>query len=296
MKTASQAMMSFTLASSALLASCAAQANPVETSREYKLLLDPSHFNYATQSTTANSYLTDAKQALSNAISRNVTGSWALTKARQVAFYDTPTSCQLKQLGYILRDRTSDGKSEVTLKFRSPDRFIADFEDLSSPDNQADTKLEADISTDINNGIRIVYSHSTTTPNTRTLNDMADVNSHFSGFADAYGLSNNLTLAKVGGLTINEYVFEGSEIDLGSIDASLELTLWYTSSPTASQQPVIAEVSFKYKDPNGNYTAKVVQRAKLAFDAMTQLSAWNSTSSLTKTAFIYAATPNFCSQ
>ncbi|GIU31887.1 hypothetical protein TUM4637_24190 [Shewanella hafniensis] len=145
MKTASQTMMSFTLASSVLLASCVVQANPVETSREYKLLLDPSHFNYATQSTTANNYLTDAKQAISNAISRNVTGSWVLTKARQVTFYDTPTSCQLKQLGYIFRDRTSDGQSEVTLKFRSPDRFIADFEDLSSPDNQADTKLEVSI-------------------------------------------------------------------------------------------------------------------------------------------------------
>lgn len=294
MQTPSHIAASLTLLSTMLFAPYAAQANPVETSREYKLLLDPSHFSYTNQSATANRYLSDAKQAIGNAISRNVSGTWVLTKQRQVAFYDTPSSCQLRQLGYVFRDRVSAGHSEVTLKFRSPDRFIANFEDLSSANNQAETKLEADISMATDNAMRIIYSHSTTTANTRTLNDMADVNSHFSGFADDYGLNDNLTLAKVGGLTINEYVFEGSVIDLGSIDASLELTLWYASAPSASQQPVIAEVSFKYKDPDSHYTAKVVQRAKLALEAMAQLNTWNSTNSVTKTAFVYTVDPMFC--
>lgn len=122
-----------------------AYANPQTTSREYKVLLNPDNFNYSNEASTVNEYFSAAKSAIENKISRNVTGSFSFDGTRLVKFYDTQGSCTLNHLGYIFRERIENGKSEVTLKYRGYDSFIANYEDLTSSVSGAKTKFEDDI-------------------------------------------------------------------------------------------------------------------------------------------------------
>ena len=277
-----------------LILPCVALSAPEVDSREYKLLLKPTLFTHGTADAVVADYFADFAAAVEATIARDVTGTMSLDKIRTVRFFDTPGSCQLNNLGYIFRERIENGDSEVTLKFRSADPYIADFEDLSAASSQAETKLESDFGVKNGNPLHIVYGHSTKTPNKRNLNDLEDINVHFPGFADDYNFSNSTPLAVVGQLAVHERVYKGGEIDLGSIDAEVSITLWYHSLPATSQQPVIAEVSFKYEDSSANYTKAVVNRAKLAFEAMQTLTALNSSSSVTKTQFVYSYQPDFC--
>lgn len=287
MKLPALALMSFVLPGVAF-------ANPEVNSREYKLLLNPALFTYATEAAVVDDYFDDFVAAVEAEIARDVTGSMSLDKIRTVKFFDTPGSCQLNNLGYIFRERIESGDSEVTLKFRSVDPYIANFEDLSASSNQAETKLEADFGVKNGNQLTIIYGHSTKAPNTRNLNNFEDINVHFPGFEDDYNFSDSTPLALVGNLAVHERVYNGGGIDLGSIDAEVSITLWYNTAPSSSQQPVVAEVSFKYEDSSANYTKAVVNRAKQALEAMQTLTSWNSTSSVTKTQFVYSYNPTFC--
>lgn len=272
----------------------AAQANPDVTSREYKLMLLASPFGYSTEAANVDSFLDAAESAIEAAISRSVTGSDYLATTRDLKFYDTAGSCVLDHAGYAFRERIESGNSEVTLKFRSPDRYIADFEDLSSISSQAETKLEEDIGASSSSSFKSVYSHSTTVPNTRTINKMDDINIPFPGFGDDYGFSDSLDLAVVGGLTLRERVYKGRTIDLGDFDAAIAVTLWYNGAPSGAVHPLAAEVSFKYEDSSADYTKNVVNRAKTAFAALQTLSAWVDPDSDTKTRFVYNYNPSFC--
>ena len=269
-------------------------ANPDVTSREYKLMLDASLFSYNTEASNVDSFLDDAEIAIEMAIDRNVTGSESLEKNRAVTFYDTDGDCQLKELGYSFRERIENGDSEVTLKFRSPDRYISDFEDLSANSSSAATKLESDIGTSSVSTFKAVYSHSTTIDNTRTINEIEDINDEFPGFEDDYNLSNSINLGIVGNITIREHVYRGHEIDLGQHDADISVTLWYNGTPSGNDQPVVVEVSFKYEDSGADYTKKVVHRAKEVFNSLQDLTTWTNPNSQTKTGWIYAYDPNFC--
>lgn len=267
---------------------------PEVKSREYKLLLKPDLFSHGNAEQVIGQYFAEMATTVQASIGRDVTGQLLLDKVRTIRFYDTAGSCQLDKLGYIFRERIENGHSELTLKFRSADPYIANFEDLSAANTQAKTKLEADFSIKSPQLLHIIYSHSTTTPNTRTVNIMKDLQLHFPGFAKAYKMSDKLPLSLVGQLNLHERVYQGAEIDLGSIDAKVSLSLWYHSTPTATQQPVIAEVSFKYQDNSAEYTKLVVNRAKTALEAMQSMHHWNSTSTVSKTQFVYQYQPDFC--
>ncbi len=278
------------------MSTTSAMAKPSVTSREYKVLLNPQNFSYGTEMTNVNQYFTAAKSAIQTAINRDVTGSLSFDKTRQVKFYDTQGSCPLNNLGYMFRERIENGASEVTLKYRGYDHYIADFEDLSSSVAQAETKLEDDISIKPDQDFVVIASKSTSAPNTRTLNDFQDIQVLFPGFAANYSYSASQALNVVGGLTVNEREYDGASIDLGEFDADVSLTLWYnTSSPVSGTKPVVAEASFKYKDSNADYTKKVVNRAALSLAAMKGLSSWVAPSStLTKTQYVYQYQPAFC--
>lgn len=271
-----------------------AVANPDVTSREYKLMLDTSRFSYQTEIGSVGAVFQDAESAIEQAIGRNVSGSPSLHKQRDVQFFDTPSTCRLRSSGYSFRERIENGDSELTLKYRGPDRYISDFEDVSSSTAGAETKLEADVGAKVADPFKVLYSHSTKVPNTRTINEMKDVNVHFPGFASDYGLDDNLPLAVVGGLTIREHVYRGVYIDLGQFDAEMSVTLWYQGIPFASQAPIIAEISFRYEDPSADYTRNVVKRAETAFEVLQGLEDWVDPDSKTKTTFVYDYDPSFC--
>jgi hypothetical protein len=277
-----------------LLSTNTAFANPDVISREYKLMLQTSNFNYGNEFSQVDSLMLAAESAIEQAISRDVNGSLYLDHDRTVQFFDTSGSCTLKSLGYSFRERIENNDSEITLKFRSPDRYIADFEDLSADSGQAETKLESDVGRSSEQAVKIVYSHSTTAPNTRNLNNMEDINVSFPGFEDGYNLSDTLTLSSVSGLNIKEHVYKGWIIDLGSFDADIAVTLWYPTNATSTTAPWVAELSFKYKDNAADYSRKVVNRALASFLALEDLTTWVDTLSQTKTQFVYNHQSSFC--
>lgn len=273
-----------------------AWAAPQVTSREYKLLLQADKFSYSNESADVNTYINQAKNTIAQQIGRTVSGSMNLDKQRLVRFYDSPSSCLLNNMGYSFRERVENGASEVTLKFRSYDHYLADFSDLSSPTSGAKTKLEDDITQTATQSFLVGSSKSTTAPNTRTLNDFLDIHTHFPAFKTTFGISDNQALSLVGGLTIYERTYSGVTIDLGEFDADMDVTLWYTQAPYSGLKPAVVEVSFKYEDPAANYTNKVVQRAAISFSALKSLSNYNAPSTTqTKTQFVYQYQPNFCS-
>ena len=271
-----------------------AHANPDVTSREYKLMLDANQFNYDTEANNVKDFLDDAETEIENSISRNVIGNEYHAKTRDVKFYDTEGTCELNTRGYSFRERIENTDSEVTLKFRSPDRYISDFKDLSAISSQAETKLEADVGVSSTSTFKVVYGHSTKAPNTRNINRMDDINDQFPGFSDDYDLDDSLTLDLVGDLTVREHVYKGRVIDLGQYDAEISVTLWYNGMPSGSQAPVVAEVSFKYEDNSADYTKKVVNRAKTAFESLQSLTSWTNPASKTKTRFVYEFDASFC--
>jgi hypothetical protein len=260
-----------------------AHANPDVISREYKLLLKTNEFHFNTEAADVNDFLDDAATVIEAAIGRDVTGSESLDTVRTVKYYDTAGSCTLDHLGYSFRERIQSGNSEVTLKFRDADRYISDFEDMSGSNSSADTKLEEDIGINAVSSFNAVYGHSTTESNTRTLNDFQDINVHFPGFDTNYGFSDSTALSVV-----------GRSIDLGSIDADVSVTLWYSSAPAGAAVPIAVEVSFKYADGSADYTKQVVNRAKQSFLALQNLSSWVNLQSITKTKLIYTYNPTFC--
>ncbi|ERJ20659.1 hypothetical protein SSPSH_000383 [Salinisphaera shabanensis E1L3A] len=270
------------------------QATPDVISREYKLMLDASRFHYQNEQSDVVSLMQAAKPAIEDAIDRNVTGTATLDHDRQVRFFDTQGTCVLEERGYSFRERVENDDSQVTLKFRSPDRYIADFEDLSSSTKGAKSKLEADVGANSSVPFKVVYSHSTKAPNSRKLNRMDDIHAHFPGFEDDYDLDDDLTLSVVGDLTVTERVYRNVDIDLGQHDAEISITLWYAGAPSGDQAPAVAEISFKYEDPSADYTRKVVNRARQAFDALRGLSDWVKPDGQTKTRFVYQYDRTFC--
>lgn len=264
------------------------------TSREYKLLLYPQLFSFSSEANAAQALGNQVEAVISNTVQRRVRGSFSLQKTRRIQFFDTPNECFLKQNNYVFRERVEQGASEVTLKFRSPDRFISCHENLQSSTYGAETKLEEDISANAYINFKSVYGHSTKVPNQRRINRINDVYYHFPDFERRYPIYSRTPLTAVNSTPIYERVYQGMEIDLGSIDAKISLTLWYSQSPSGQQSPVIAELSFKYKDANIGYTRKVVNRAKKSFDALRTLTTWVSPNSQTKTGWIFASNPSFC--
>jgi hypothetical protein len=269
-------------------------ANPDTTSREYKLMLDPGRFTHGTEASAVTALFFDAKATIEQAIDRDVSGSPVLEKQREVRYFDTPQTCKLRELGYSFRERVENGDSEVSLKFRSPDRYIADFEDLDSDTNGAETKLEADIGANAWTDFKVIYSHSTKAPNSRNINEVHDINEHFPDFERDHDLDDDLPLVVVGNLDIREHVYSDVEIDLGQHDAEIDVTLWYAGAPSSGQTPLVAEISFKYEDGSADYTQKVVHRAKTAFHALQGLTDWVNPASRTKTRFVYEYDPAFC--
>jgi hypothetical protein len=83
-------------------------------------------------------------------------------------------------------------------------------------------------------------------------------------------------------------------MDLGKLDATFSLTLWYKNNDQAATHPFIAKISFKYElqDGENTFPRKVVKREKDVFDKMQVLPAIDPTGS-TKTAAVYDHA-NFC--
>lgn len=283
-----------------LVGMTAQAANLDTTSREYKVLLEPSRFTYETEQSTVDNFSQSLATTISQAIIREVTGVAVLDKERTVTYWDVPDSCILRELNYSFRDRLNiydNSDRDASLKYRNADRFISGYEDLSSNETDFETKMESDILININYEFLVKHSHSTKIDGyTKNINKVDDIYDNFPGFEDAYGsLDSELPLVAVSNVNFYERRYEGQSIDLGQFDADIVISLWYTSpTPQPTDSPVVAEVSFDYADPAGEYTQKVVQRAADSITAIAKMTDWVNLSAQTKTDFAYGYDPDFC--
>lgn len=271
----------------------AAGPQPEVEGREYKLMLDPNQFlgSGSTLQTRVNTYWSAVKTVVQSApLGRTASGSLAYEQQRSVMFYDVPGSCELNQGGYILRERVgSTGARELTLKFRSADRYIAGARNVAGNQADAETKFEDDITAPF----KAVFSHSTkqTISAGKNINELQDIVDLYPGFA-SQGDNTALPLTRVGGLTVYEKTWKGGKADLGSKTGDFTLTLWYTTS--GGTTPVLAEVSYAYGDADEQYTGTVAGNGKLLLEQMQAMAGWALPSGLTKTAWVYAYQPGYC--
>ncbi|WP_051243643.1 hypothetical protein [Azohydromonas australica] len=266
---------------------------PEVEGREYKLMLDPAQFSGSgsTLQTKVSNYWNALRAVIQAApLSRTPSGSMAFDQQRTVMFYDVPSTCELNNSGYILRERVNAGGTrELTLKYRSVDRYVAGAKNVAGNQAGAETKFEDDITAPF----KAVFSHSSKQAISagKNINLVQDIIDLYPGFS-AEGFWNQLPLAKVGNLTVYEKTYKGGLVDLGSKNGEFSLTLWYTAS--ASITPTLVEVSFSYGDSDEQYTGKVAGNAKLLLEKMSAMPTWPQPNGATKTAWAYAYQPGFC--
>jgi hypothetical protein len=229
--------------------------------REYKLLLNAGKFSGKPSLEAAQRFLREQIAPLAP----DVGGAFKdPPEQRTICFRDTADRL-LDRHDYILREREPAGEtSEITLKFRVPDPFVAADIEQSAVEG-GEISFEEDIAPlevpdfDRNKvvvanppSMRSRFSLSTKYENTadKAMTTLADAFELFPNLranlavAGATGFDETTPLKR--GPQINEYVYKGAKIKFpGGVDGKLSLTLWYF--PESDTEPRIAEISFKCK-------------------------------------------------
>lgn len=271
-------------------------------SREYKVMLRPDLF--AGDETALLHKAGEFWKAFTEAIEDIVLDTDgdldSITKKRAISFFDTADRC-LRKSDYMFRERqdmegsTDEPETEVTLKFRHPDRYLAQGRNMdASVEDDGETKLEEDIKSPFQS----LFSHSTTQPvspedSFKTMSDIAALYPDVEESLECYEPDEIVT--RVGDFTAREVVIAGGDKDAdfeirsdSKVEAECALVVWYDLNGSETE-PVIAEFSFRYGDKKERYPAKMVQRAYEAFQCLQEeLAEWLDPESMTKTAYVYS--------
>jgi hypothetical protein len=262
-------------------------------SREYKVMLRAGRFGGDEKK------LLEAANALWREFSRSVEDVVIATDGelghvkppREITFFDTANQ-DLKAGSYVLRERREieSREREVTLKFRHPDRYVAQDRNMDARDSEeARTKFEEDIKVPF----LCLYSFSTTVPigKHRSLDELSDAARLFPDIAGKVdGFQGDDALAAVNGFTARELVLSGASLRLGKgqgKDAECALIVWYDAA-RQPDTPVAVEFSYRYGNKNEGYGGAMAGRAFHVFNRLqTELPDWVDPDSRTKTAFVY---------
>jgi hypothetical protein len=264
-------------------------------SREYKAMLKASRFTGDENQLleTAGRFWRAAGAAFASVVV-DVGGNLSKVQARRlIRFYDTPKR-ELNANAYIFRERADlDGKlREVTLKFRHPDRYLAQDRDMRAADGaDARTKFEEDIKPPFQS----LFSHSTTQriAATGTIDALKDLSRFYPGIKqELERLEKDTPIGVVDKFTARELVVGGATLQLGKsrkVPAECALVIWYDNTDhSKGEGPVVVEFSFKYGDGSEDYGGGPVRRAYETFDVLQHgLPDWVDKASKTKTAFVY---------
>jgi hypothetical protein len=257
--------------------------------REYKVMLRAEQFtgDESKLLNAANEFWEAFTQAI-NPLDLKTDGSLKkITDRRIIDFYDTDTPHLLYGNDYIFRVRrdTSTDEREITLKFRHPDRYIAQDRDMDAREASQEKKFEEDIKSPFT----VLYSFSTTqafaaTKHLNTLNDaiqlypdLADKLTNYTGEEAIHTVKH----------PVRELVIKGGKFQIRrepKVNAECALIAWYDDN---AENPVVVEFSFRYGDENETYTRKMAQRAYEVFEVLQKLTSWLDPNPKTKTAYIY---------
>ena len=292
-----------------LLASPNAWAEGIElTSREYKMMLKPDPFAGSAPEQAIARFLEQLAPAVrehwgDSPAAELTQKGFELDERRMVQFWDTH-ECLLQEHGFAWRARADEddqgGKVELTLKFRSPDAFLAAALSLEALDETAD-KLEEDLgplAVRTDNGdetvamprnVRSQFSRSTTVTvkagkEPESLAGIADLFPSFENDLEAFVERVDLAATLEVSPGYRELVYESSRIDLTDrLKSRFSLTFWYPK--TQPDRPTLAEVSFKYDTDHGKVSLKAARRSLELLRALQDLP-WADPAAPTKTALI----------
>ena len=219
-------------------------------------------------------------------------GSFDEVKAhRRIRFFDTAES-GFNDRRYIFRERVDVDSDErqVTLKYRHPDRYLAQDRDIGPKGKAGDT--ETKFEEDVKPPFVSVFSYSTTVtvdPD-QEFGRVDEVVELFPGLADELrdvDTAGNLTVVR--DFCARELVLSGAAVLLGNrdIDAECAMVIWHDDD-TAATPPVCVEFSFKYGDNDEDYRGTVTSDAHDMLQALQMdLPEWVHPEPRTKTAFVY---------
>lgn len=240
--------------------------------------------------TAAGNFWRDFSTAIGPLVLDTSGGLRTIDKQRLIMLLDTDAQ-HLRRGGYICRVRRAlDGeRPEITLKFRHPDRYVAEGRQMKGR-IRGDAKFEEDVKAPFVS----LYSFSATgrlrknTPVPATLADLAYLFPDLSKRLDT--VDSRLTLTEVNGFTARELVVTGGSVKIGAKSkASVEcaLIVWYDQHGS-SAEPAAVEFSYRYGNPAGRYGGKVARRAFDIFATVQrELTTWLDPNPRTKTAFVY---------
>jgi hypothetical protein len=261
-------------------------------SREYKVMLRADKFAGAQKQllSSARRFWDDFLRVAGPAVFDADGTLDTIKKQRLIVFLDSDAQ-HLRAGGYIFRVRRSlDGdKPEVTLKFRHPDRYVAEGRQMKSDRIRTETKFEEDIKAPFVS----LYSFSSQGRVGKkripaTLNSVARLFPDLSKRLRV--LDGAAALSEVNRFTARELVITGPLLRIGTtpkINLECALIVWYDQKGS-DNEPVAVEFSYRYGNAAGEYGGKAARRAFDIFATMqSDLTEWLDPKPRTKTAFVY---------
>ena len=251
------------------------------TTREYKLILSPDRFADRQAGAAEFQRLIhffagklDAKVEDQNQ-----------EEERRTYYLDTP-SLDLGRAGFALRVRfeSAEKQFKVTLKHRSPDRYLAASKDVrSSRPKDDEVKFEEDILPPF----RGVFSQSNAlwfgkSPGFKEFGDTVAL------FPGLDGLAPKKTgIEKVNGFEAHEIFCKLCRIKLGNKQKlNVGLSFWYNTRK--DRWPLVAECAFDCSaDKGDDFPPEVFDGANRLFDLLQKQSGWFNLGATTKTAYAY---------
>jgi len=266
------------------------------SSREYKVMLRRKRFRGDDRALlkAAEAFWDDFSHRV-RGVALGVGGRFATTKPpRLITFHDTSKE-HLNARQYIFRDRRElrSGRREVTLKFRHPDRHVAQGRSMKARGDGGDTKTKFE--EDIKAPFVSLYSFSTTVEvgRDRAFGTLADVARLFPDLVKRIEpFDASRPLRAVNDFTAREVVLSGGTLQVGkhpNVEAEAALIVWYDHADrNRAERPVAVEFSFRYGNDEERYEAATARRAFDVFDILQRkLGRWVDPDSETKTGFVY---------
>lgn len=259
-------------------------------SREYKLVLKADKFSGDESSILqhAQSFWSELTKLVPPDLGTIVGMPDTIDSRREIRFYDTK-DVMLNKSSYIFRERTEqpDGGTEVTLKFRHPDRYISQDRNMTPRKLAGKTKFEEDIKAPFLK----LYSYSTTVPVSEETKrgKVKHIIKLYPGLAEKIAADlHEENIAVVNDMTIQEIVVTGASVGFGrnaEEEAECAFIVWYGSG---EKHPMIVEFSFRYGNKKERYSGAAAQCAYTLFLLIQhQMKHWISTDDATKTGFVF---------
>jgi hypothetical protein len=261
-------------------------------SREYKIMLRPKVFTGAERALLAHAHaLWRDVAGKVGPVALGAAGDLSHIKTKRlITFHDTPKR-RLNDARYIFRERRAENGSsrEITLKFRHPDRFLAQAREMQARASDAKTKFEEDIKAPFVS----LYSFSTTVPiNTNAaFTKLRNVSRLFPDLGKRLDNAGDTEpLRAVNNFTAREVVIDGATTQIGktpNVDGEWALIVWYDAHGEGGK-PVAVELSYRYGNKDGEYGGGVTRRASDVFGTLqSKLERWVAPNPMTKTAFVF---------